>query len=148
MKTLAIWVLVLVVIGGGAWLAYSSFFVEKETAMSEDGELNSAPQFSWQFAEEGEDEATGAPMTSVTLIVDGEARALGTFMGSCLVVDGTSWELVESELTGAICYFAGGGDELGVFAEGDGYVVKKGIVEEGSAEVPGFRGDFETILSL
>jgi hypothetical protein len=102
--------------------------------------------YTWQFKDMGE-KAT-IPQTKVTLLVDGVAKEVGTFEGSCSAVDGTSWALLDGEHAGAICYFAGGGTELGIFEENRAMVLKKGIVDEGMAEVPGSRGGFTTLFSL
>ncbi|MEK7068304.1 MAG: hypothetical protein AAB964_00635, partial [Patescibacteria group bacterium] len=68
-------------------------------------------------------------------------------VGNCFSVAGSSWELLENELTGAICYSAGGGKEIGVFEEGGTLVLKEGEVEEGGAETPGFRGNFAPLTN-
>lgn len=108
------------------------------------------PSLSWEFAPAGGDSATGAPLTKVMLVVNGESRDLGTATGSCSIVDGsgTTWSLMEGEITGTICYFAGAGEEYGVFYDAGAYVVKKGSVEEGSAEVAGSRGGYEALFTI
>jgi hypothetical protein len=95
------------------------------------------PTFLWTF-----------PDGKVTLTANGKNYAAGTFQGNCSVVGNTSWPLLANEVTGVICYFAGGGDEVGVFKENGGYVLKQGVVEEGDAETPGFRGQFKVIQKL
>lgn len=105
------------------------------------------PSFRWAFAPAGENEA-GVPLTRVTLSINGEERDLGTHQGSCSVVNDSMWTLADGELTGVICWFAGGGTEIGVFYDAGVYSVREGIVEEGTAELPGFRGNYETLFTL
>ncbi len=92
----------------------------------------------WSFADKGEQ--AGVPHTEVSL----NGRIVGTYEGSCKEIDGTSWQLLEGEQSGVICYFAGGGTEIGIF----GNAVKVGEVSEGSAEVAGSRGNFVTAFTL
>lgn len=105
--------------------------------------------YEWTFAPAGGNSMNGAYMNTVTLTVDGQAHDVGTYEGNCTVLGANaSWALMTNELTGVICYFAGAGDEVGVFAEGAGYVVKHGTLNEGSAEIPGTRGSYTTLFSL
>lgn len=87
-------------------------------------------------------------MREVSITYKGEKRVVGTYPGSCSIVEDSSWPLLENELTGVICWFAGGGSEVGVFYEDGKRVVKVGALEEGTAETEGFRGDFETAFAL
>lgn len=106
------------------------------------------PQLKWIFTSAGEDKASGAPLTKITLQAGDKTHELGLYQGSCSEIKDSSWELLESEQEGVICWWAGGGTELGVFREGKKLIVKKGILEEGTAEGGGFRGDFKTFLEL
>lgn len=103
--------------------------------------------YEWSFKSLPED-AQGIPQTAVMLSVDGAAREVGTYEGSCMVIEGSSWKLLDGEHAGAICYFAGGGTEIGVFEENNTMVVKQGFVDEGSAEVAGTRGGFKTLFTI
>lgn len=118
---------------------------EREESVIETGDR---PSFLWEFFPAGEDAQTGASRTQVSLSVNGEARDVGTFDGSCLVLNGSAWELAENELTGVICWFAGGGDEVGVFYENGEYVVKQGVLEEGMEGEQGLRGNYEVLFTL
>jgi len=105
--------------------------------------------FAWNIKELGENPAApDVPRTSVSITSGGKTYAVGEFEGSCAEIDGTSWALVEGEKTGVICWWAGGGSEAGVFEENGKMVLKVGILEEGSAEIPGFRGNFQTIATF
>lgn len=108
------------------------------------------PAFSWSFKDAGTDEASGVPHTEVTLVMNGTEYPAGTYEGSCSEIAGasSSWELVAGEQTGVICWWAGGGTELGVFEENGRLVIKKGFLDEGGAETPGLRGNFELLFEL
>lgn len=105
-------------------------------------------ELSWSFAAQPEDAATGMPRTRVTLARGAASYDLGTHDGTCFVVEDSAWTLQAGEVSGAICWFAGGGIELGVFEENGKLVVKKGDVDEGSAEGGGFRGNFAAVRTL
>ncbi len=102
---------------------------------------------SWKFIDMDFD-ANNTPHTEVTAIVNGKSYVVGTFQGSCSEVgasggvDGKG--LLAGELSAAQCWFAGGGDEIGVFAHEDGgYQIMVGSLEEPIEGGAGFRGDFK-----
>lgn len=101
--------------------------------------------FAWRF-EFRESEGALPPSTHVALITNGEVYDLGRYAGSCAEI--ADDQLLENEVAAVLCWWAGGGDELGVFKEGDRYVVKQGIQEEGTAEGLGQRGDFQELITL
>lgn len=103
------------------------------------------PVFAWRFVEEGEGEY-GAPNTRVFVSVDGIETDLGVTTGSCSEV--APEQLLENEVSGTLCWWAGGGTEFGVFKSASGYELRKGDQEEGTAESEGFRGNFKTVLEL
>jgi hypothetical protein len=102
----------------------------------------------WKFDSLPEDSATGAPMTKVTVTWDGTSHDAGTYQGSCAEIDGSNGTLQDGEVSGALCWFAGAGDEIGVFAENGTFVLKHGEQQEPSAEAQGFRGNFKTLITL
>ncbi len=104
-------------------------------------------RFEWTFESKGEN-AEGMPSTEVALWRGDSIYPAGTYAGSCSIIEESAWELVEGELTGVICWFAGGGNEIGVFEENGTYAVKVGDLDEGSAEEPGFRGNFRTLFTI
>jgi len=134
---------------GGYWL-YKNKSNEPIVIKQEGGaESKQAPsELKWTFTSAGEDEASGAPLTKVTLQAGDKTHDLGTYQGSCSEIRASSWELLQNEQEGAICWWAGGGTELGVFEENGKLVVKKGAIEEGTAEGGGFREDFKALLEL
>jgi hypothetical protein len=109
---------------------------------------SSHPAFSWSFSAAGEDERFNAPLTRVMLVWGGNRHDLGVYMGTCAEFDTYNDDLQDGEITGALCWWAGAGDELGVFYEKDGYVVKRGEQQEPSAEDQGFRGNFTVLKAL
>lgn len=106
-------------------------------------------QWQWQFVSGGED-ASGTPKTKVTLKNGVTAYEVGTYIGSCVDMTASSWKLAvdEGETAGAVCWWAGGGNEIGVFSEDGKAVVKIGELDEGSAEVPSFRGNWKTLFEI
>ncbi len=119
------------------------------TDVSSSTTQNTGPgELRWDITDTGTTSPNGAPLTSVTLYASGTSHDLGTFEGSCSEINGTSWQLLQNETAGVICYFAGGGTELGIFAENNTFTLKKGDVSEGDAETPGTRGNFMTVTQL
>lgn len=99
--------------------------------------------FDWTFRELPEQE--GIPQTEVAL----NGRVVGTYQGSCAQMDTANAELLAGEQSAVLCWFAGGGKEIGVFAHEDGgYDVMEGDVDEGSAEAAGMRGNFKILFTL
>lgn len=145
MKTILFSGGILLLIAGGMlffWLL-SDREISERVSYEEENTLIPPLSYSWRFEDMGEGEM-GEPRTKVFL-QSGEAEyELGLYAGSCTSLEESSWELLPGEVSGAICWFAGGGTELGVFAERDGgYALYEGILDEGSSEVPSFRGDFK-----
>lgn len=104
--------------------------------------------YTWEFLQEGEDESLSAPLTRVTLVSGGERYDAGLYLGTCAPVENLPSGLLAGEKTGVLCWFAGGGSEIGLFEEAGRTVVKVGSVDEGSAEISGFRGDFRTLFDV
>ncbi|MES2014359.1 MAG: hypothetical protein V4437_00900 [Patescibacteria group bacterium] len=111
------------------------------------------PVISWKF--EAAAEKDNVPYTNVSVTVNGTAHAVGSFQGSCSQVgasggvDGKG--LLAGELSAAQCWFAGGGDEVGVFATEDGGLeVMTGVLSEGEEGAGVVRGNFtiETAYKL
>lgn len=86
--------------------------------------------------------------TAVKLAYGDQEYHFGTYDGSCALLADTQWEPVAGEKDGAVCWFAGVGVEIGLFEEGGHLRVKRGLIEEGTAETEGFRGDFVAIYTL
>lgn len=138
--------LVAIVLIGVGYFVYQGAIQNRES--EESATLESVPTLAWTLEELPENPESLVPQTTVTLFADGSDVYTGTFTGSCSTIDGTSWTLQEGEVGGVVCWFAGGGNEVGVFSENGDYVVKVGDLDEGGAETPGFRGNFKTIVEL
>lgn len=146
MQKIIITIIALAVLGAGVWYftAGDSLPAADQADMAATSEA-----YAWTLTELPEDEANpGMPRTSVALTAGGETSTIGVYNGSCAAIEDTSWELLEGEVTGVICWWAGGGDEIGIFNEGGRHVLKVGMLEEGSAETAGFRSAFTTVREL
>ncbi|MEK7628122.1 MAG: hypothetical protein AAB421_01750 [Patescibacteria group bacterium] len=100
--------------------------------------------YQWIYEDQGEDSA-GAPTTKVSLITGGRKHDIGVFQGSC---NDSNTDLLEGEQMKVVCWWAGGGKEIGIFTENGVSTVRVGDVDEGSAEAPGFRGNFKVVTEL
>jgi hypothetical protein len=101
--------------------------------------------FSWRF-ELRDQERDLPPSTHVALITGGNIYDLGRYAGSCTEIKKEN--LLPNEVAGVLCWWAGGGDEIGVFNESGRYIVKQGFQEEGTAEGGGSRSNFEELVTL
>lgn len=101
----------------------------------------------WAFDPAGTDE-NDTPLTAVSVIWEGKTFDAGTHQGTCFTIEGSSWELLPQERSGVICWWAGGGTEVGLFEEGGELTVRRGYLDEGTAEEAGMRGGFETLFAL
>ncbi len=106
------------------------------TAMGGDG------PYQWRFVDWSSDEK---PQTQVTLVTNGGAHVIGIYNGSCAVMED---DYVEYEVSKVVCWFAGGGHEIGVFEEPGQVVVRVGEVDEGASGIPGFRGNFTLVKRI
>lgn len=104
----------------------------------------STPVFTWRFVEEGEDEYA-RPTVRVFLEMNGVEKELATTTGSCAELTGD--RLAQGQVTSALCWWGGAGDEFGVYKEGNRYIVKRGAQDEATPDYPGFRGNFQTLLT-
>lgn len=159
-------VLGIIVIGGAGYVALNPE-VLKAPAPEEEGAADESAKHTdwievestqngkigieWEFESMGEIQSV--PYTKVFVIINGTSHDTGSFPGSCSEVgasggiDGKG--LLAGELAATQCWFAGSGDEIGVFAHEDGgydiMVGELGEPEEGAAS---FRGNFEVKITL
>ena len=139
----AVGVLFLIIVAA-VWLIRTPVATDTNLATA-----NEKVVFTWSITELAESPAApGVPRSAVSVTVGTKTYPIGEFDGACAEIDGTAWPLYEGEKTGVICWWAGGGSEVGIFEEGGRYVVKQGDLDEGSAEIPGFRGNFRTIVTI
>lgn len=119
---------------------------EGEQVATTTSQMNGEPTFAWRFstAESGDGLA---PRTQVDLIANGEVYNAGVYAGTCAEI--AEENLLPGERSGVLCWWAGGGDEIGVFVDEDlNYTLLHGFQEEGTAESEGFRGDFKLIAEI
>lgn len=129
--------LALLVVAGGAWYFYQTRVVS-ETVLKE--------QFEWTFAPTTTGAEGSRLQTSVSLKIAGVDVPVGTFVGNCAEIDGTTWKLLPGEVAGAVCQDGEVGIEIGVFEEGGSLVLKRGEIA-GSDPKTAERTDFEPIVS-
>lgn len=120
-----------------------------EAPQQEEMSADSESQWQWQFDAAGETDQ-GVPKTTVTLRNGSTSYAIGTMEGNCYDISESEWELLseEGEIAGAICWFAGGGTEIGVFSDGGRALIRLGVLEEATAESEGIRGEFQTLFAI
>lgn len=106
------------------------------------------PTVTWLFAESAAAGPETPPKTKVIIRTERGLKDVGIYDGTCFDVAGSNWELVSGEISAVICYWAGGGTEIGVFEENGEYVVKEGVIEEPTEETDGIRGVFKTLFVL
>ena len=137
--------LIIVLIGAGAW-----YYTSQQDAAS-DTQLSGKIVPRWSFESVQSSNEADIPTTKVTLAIGDKMYDAGTYQGTCAEVGegaSASLPLQENEVSAAFCYYAGAGDEIGIFSEGNRYVLKHGEYQEPSGEGGEFRGNLTTILSL
>lgn len=111
-----------------------------------------AQDISWRLDEHGPTDYGLAPNTTVSLLYRGAKREIGTYDGTCMELKGAGGASLDSlqpnEISGVVCWWAGGGREVGVFKDSSGYAVKIGELDEGDAEHAPFRSNFKTVFKL
>ena len=143
MKKILLTVILVVAVAGGVYFFRANKNLKDEKV---------AMAFKWDFksVESGmiddspANNTSDAPHTLVTLMAGGNAYPAGTYEGTCSVTKVTEM----NELSAVLCWWAGGGKEIGVFSENGKNVIKVGDVDEGDAETVGFRGNFKNLLEI
>ena len=69
-----------------------------------------------------------APKTTVLLQIDTQKYTVGTYAGTCF--DRHRDEMGDGEISGVRCWWAGGGDDVGVFSEQGKMVLKQRVLDE------------------
>ena len=146
-------IIALLVIVVGLLVFYRPDLVATIPGLSRSAE-SQKPTFMWKFADSGESTTTGATLTAVTLVTGGKSYAAGSYLGTCTQIIPNSGPnapvLLPQEVSGIQCWFAGSGDEVGVFTVGDSYVVKHGELSEPdeSATSTAGRGNFTELTNI
>ncbi len=115
-------IIILIVVALVAWFGYNS--VRSQSLVDE----TLREQFIWTLVPAQPDPATPGPRTTVSLQIADVSMPLGTYDGSCTVVDGKTQALLSGELSGVVCRADGAGIEIGVFKENGQLVLKKGTI--------------------
>ena len=87
-------------------------------------------QLQWTITDKTEAMGTTTSQNEVELVVAGVAVPIGTYAGSCNLIDGDIAKLLPGEVSGVICTKSGDGQEIGVFSEGGKLVLKQGVVHK------------------
>lgn len=156
MVTVIILGILAIVAGAGGWAYYRQADpspmaqLQGSQEPSSDNASDAAGKLAWSFTESAPEDPMAGPQTAVMLIAEGTGRTydLGTYAGSCSSIEATQWQLLAGEKTGAICWWAGGGTEIGIFEENGKLVVKAGDLEESTEETSGLRGNFKTLFEI
>lgn len=147
MKKLIVLIITVVVALGAIVMFRNKSIAPNTQEVQQTDSTKPAPHFGWEFEDVGADD-TGIPATNVTLSTETKQYKLGKQPGTCFTIEGSNWQFLENEKSGAICWFAGAGVEFGVFKEGETYILKSGPLEEPSEESPGIRGNFTVITTI
>lgn len=148
-------VLAILAIGGGYY-----YYTQKPTMApaTTQNATTSAPLGKivpkWSFTSVPQTDESAPPQTKVTLTLGAKIYDAGTYAGNCSEigasggVDGKG--LVSGEVSGVQCWFAGGGDEVGLFQAADGSLtIKHGDLDEPNGEgYTGLRGNFKVLVTL
>lgn len=87
-------------------------------------------QLQWKITDKTEALGTTTPQNEVALVVAGVPVPIGTYAGSCNLIDGDIAKLLAGEVSGVICTLHGDGQEIGIFSEGGKLVLKQGVVHK------------------
>jgi hypothetical protein len=99
----------------------------------------------WSYeTDESEIDTTG-PENTVSVTIKGKKFRVGKYLGVCSERPADQREV--NEVSGIRCWWAGAGDDIGVFNM-NGAMIQHRQVEEGTAEEGGFIGEFKVIYSL
>jgi hypothetical protein len=137
-KSWGIGALIIIILGAVAFIVF-----KHDTGTPAGLSATATSTYQWWFADKSQGDAT--PQTQVTLVSGGKSYVIGTYEGTCAEMSG---DYLQYEKSKVICWFAGGGHEVGVFEEPGQVVVRVGEVDEGASGVPGFRGNFVLAKTL
>jgi hypothetical protein len=129
MQNKRVWIVVgLIVLALAAWLLVSHLnAVKADPAVVE--------QLQWTITDKTASSGTTTPQNEVALVVAGVPVPIGTYAGSCNLIDGDSTKLLGGEVSGVICTLHGDGEEIGIFSEAGKLVLKQGVVHKDDAGV-------------
>lgn len=75
---------------------------------------------------------TAEPLTRVTLSSKDKSKTYfsSVYSGDCSIVDKSNLEV--NQISGVTCWWAGGGNKVGIFNENRKFILKEGLMDEGS----------------
>ncbi len=100
----------------------------------------------WSYEDMGTNKDTWATSTKVTVTVWDKSYNVGTYAGSCAPRSHDGFG--KDEVSGITCWWAGGGDDIGVFNTDGKVTIQHRTLDEGTAESSGIIGNFETVISI
>jgi hypothetical protein len=116
-----------------------------EPTTTEIKNTSATPLFQWKLQSLDSDNVD-IPQSHVVLQFKNQTHDMGIFQGNCFQISESEWKYVENEIDGVICWWAGGGVEIGVFKTQDGFAVKKAFIGEGESDL--VRANFQTVFLL
>lgn len=138
--------------GEGQSLPVSDISPSSVTPVEKTAFTAALPMYVWQLTAV-EANASDIPRTAVVITVDGALHPVGMYDGSCNVLQagqtGIGGEQADAnEITRIQCYYAGSGDEVGIFIENGKTVVKTAELSEGGEDDAPFRGNWKVVTTL
>jgi hypothetical protein len=106
-----------------------------------------APTVIWSLRDKSNPRDTSALYTAAVVSTETDEYDLGTLAGICKTIPDADLKGV-GEISAIQCLNAGKGTEVGVFKQGNSYVVKSGSIVKGEAGQPDTRGTFTTLHTL
>ena len=148
-----VWGLGIIILAGIAWYMWGGAGQKVADTSPDNAPLSGKIVPNWKFESQGVDETIGAERTKVTLILGDTTYDAGTYNGSCAEIGATGGVdgkgLVAGEVSGVQCWFAGGGDEVGLFSKDGTLTLQHGELGEPQGDGTGaFRGNFKTLLTI
>lgn len=109
------------VIVAGGWIWYERTHENAAVAPLQE-------EFDWSFVDDSTPAPDAIPTTDVSLKIAGVEVPLGGYEGDCFSVAGSEADLLDNEVSGAICFYNGKGEEIGVFQQGTNLTLMQGQV--------------------
>jgi hypothetical protein len=121
----------------------SADYYAERVGLSDDG-------YEWLFSKAPQYTDT-VPVSKVQLRTASATHDIATVEGTCsyeYLFDAPLKMLPGGVYPWALCWYAGGGTEYGIFKESGRLVVKKRLVDEGSAEEAAVEMPFEKVMEM
>ena len=133
-------------------IAAAGYFAFDTTEESSSPVVVKQVSYSWDFAQSALD-SNGVPHTTITMTYMSKVYPVGTYIGTCHELLASEVGILNdkpdmNEVARVQCWFAGSGDEIGVFKENGKSSIKAGQLGEGEEGGASFRGNFKTLLEV